>query len=403
MPPSKFKQVLLDLKLIDDVEENDLVSNLLRRPIKDLKVNTPHTTATARDFAHQADTLYLPHDETLNPLKKKKKPAKKKGKKGNKATTTTTTDTKPTKQEIIYKYALVVVDLATNHMDAEAVLSKSADEATTAIERIYKRKYLSKPKLLEVDDGTEFKGVFKQHFNNNLELRVKRTGRHRAQANVEGMNSIISNLLQRIMLKESLEKNIEMGDWVKHLPTVVKLINEYFAHKPIEIDAIDEPPTCSGNSCDILAVGTKVRVILEVPQEFINEKRLTGKFRVGDSRWENKIRYITQIFMRPANPPMYKVDEIDVAYTKNQLQVVKANEKAPVKQKKYSTTKEIEDPDDDTEEDIVKIISKKKINNRIHYRILWSDKKRTYEARTELLKYIPDMIEEYEEKIKKKK
>jgi hypothetical protein len=80
--------------------------------------------------------------------------------------------------------------------------------------------------------------------------------------------------------------------------------------------------------------------------------------------------------MRPDSPPMYKVDDIDVAYTKNQLQVIKANETAPKVVKKYSTTEEIEDPDDDTEEDIIKIISKKKINNRIHYRILWSDKKR---------------------------
>ena len=398
MPVSKFKQVLLELNLIDDVEENDLVSNLLKRPLKDKRINTPRTTATTRNFVHQADTLYLPHDETLNALKDKNKPTKKKGKKA-----TTTTDTKPTKQEIIYKYALVVVDLATSHMDAEPILSKSAEEATIAIKRIYKRKYLSKPKVLEVDDGTEFKGFFKQTFNDNLELRVKKTGRHRAQANVEGMNSIISHLLQRIFLKESLEKNKEIGNWIAHLPLVVKFINEYFSHKPVEIDAIEAPFRCKGDSCNILEVGTKVRVILEVPQEFINKKRLTGKFRVGDSRFENKIRHITQIFMRPDSPPMYKVDEIDVAYTKNQLQVVKANETAPKVVKKYSTTEEIENQDDDTEEDIIKIISKKKINNRIHYRILWSDKKKTDVARTELIKYIPDMITEYEEKIKKKK
>ena len=405
MPASKFKQVLLDLNLIDNVDENDLISNLLKRPIKDSKINTPHTTATARDFSHQADTLYLPYDETLNPNKNKKKPAKKKGKKGKKATATTTLvdkNKKPAKEDIIYKYALVVVDLATNHMDAEALLSKSSDEAAVAIQKIYKRSYLSRPKVLEVDAGTEFRKEFKHQFS-DIELRVKRTGRHRAQANVEGMNSIISNLLQRIMLKESLVKNKEMSNWIEHLPLVVKLINGYFSHKPIEIDAMDAPPTCEGDSCDILAVGTKVRIILEVPQEFISGKRTIGKFRVGDQRWDKKTRYITQIFIRPANPPMYKVDDIDVAYTKKQLQVIKSNETTPKVEKKFSTIKEIEDTDEDTEEDVVKIISKKKINNRIHYRILWSDKKRTYEARTEMLKYIPDMIEEFEANIKEKK
>jgi len=35
MPVSKFKQVLLDLNLIDDVEENDLISNLLKRPAQE--------------------------------------------------------------------------------------------------------------------------------------------------------------------------------------------------------------------------------------------------------------------------------------------------------------------------------------------------------------------------------
>lgn len=343
---------------------------------------------------HQADTLYLPHDETRN-SNQAKTPAKKKGR-GKKKTTVTTK--KSTKKDVIYKYALVVVDLATNNVDAEPLLSKSSDEATKAIQKIYKRKYLSKPHTLEVDDGTEFRGEFKDYFS-NIELRVKRTGRHRAQANVEGMNSIISNLLQRMMIKESIIKRREFGDWVTNLPTVIKVINEYFSHKPIEIDAKEAPPTCKGDSCNILAVGTKVRIILEVPVEFTSKKRQIGKFRVGDTRWENKIRHITQIFMRPANPPMYKVDDIDVAYTKNQLQVVEANEKAPKKVKIEVVPCA---GSSDGIQEVQEVIGKKKIGNKVHYNILWSDGEKSYEPRTGLIAYIPELIREYENNNKKK-
>jgi hypothetical protein len=202
------------------------------------------------------------------------------------------------------------------------------------------------------------------------------------------------------MIKESIKKRREFGDWVTNLPIVIKVINEYFSHKPVEIDAMDAPPTCNGDSCNVLAVGTKVRIILEVPVEFISKKRQIGKFRVGDTRWQNKIRYITQIFMRPANPPMYKVDDIDVAYTKNQLQVIKADEKSP-EQDKIEVGVPVEGTSDGIQE-VQEVIGKKKVGNKVHYNILWSDGEKSYEPRTGLIEYIPELIREYENNNKKK-
>lgn len=341
---SKYKQLLKDLNLIDD-DENDVVTNLLKVPKKDKPTNTPRTHVNEQNFIHQVDTLYLPHDGP-------------------------------------YKYSLVAVDLATHHMDAQPLKTKSSEEALKALQQMYKRKYLNKPHTIEVDDGTEFKDQFKAHFK-DIELRVKKSGRHRAQAVVEWMNSILSDTLNRFMLNKSIQKNREIGEWVENLPIVVKAINSLFSRNAFEIDAEKNPPRCKGDSCNLLEVGQKVRIQLDNPQEFTNGKRLHGKFRKGDIRFENRIRTITRLYIRPGQPPTYKVDDIDVAYTKNQLQLVTENEKAPK-------------ADEDGLQEVDKIIGKKKINNKIHYRILWSDGEKSYEPRTGLIGFIHDIIKDYE-------
>jgi hypothetical protein len=62
----------------------------------------------------------------------------------------------------------------------------------------------------------------------------------------------------------------------------------------------------------------------------LTDQRLHGKFRQGDVRWDKTPKPITQIYLRPNQPPMYKIgDNKNVAYTKNQLQIVPVNEIKP--------------------------------------------------------------------------
>ncbi|GFR65768.1 LOW QUALITY PROTEIN: hypothetical protein ElyMa_005539700 [Elysia marginata] len=76
---------------------------------------------------HQADLLFLPHDLI-----------------GRKT----------------YKYALILVDVASRYKEAEPLASKEATEVAAALARIYRRGPLRWPKLLQVDPGRE-EGVSK--------------------------------------------------------------------------------------------------------------------------------------------------------------------------------------------------------------------------------------------------
>ena len=80
-----------------------------------------------------------------------------------------------------------------------------------------------------------------------------------------------------------------------------------------------------------MPIGTKVRIQLDNPKDFLSSKTLHGSFRVGDVRWEPEVRVITRFYLGHNFPPMYEVDNNqNVVFTKNQLRVVSEHEKLPV-------------------------------------------------------------------------
>ena len=84
----------------------------------------PHWGVHKPNKIHQADLLFLP-DDTI--------------------------------RRLTYKYALVVVDIASRYKDAEPLTSKKLKEVAKAFEKIYSRK-LNWPEVLMVDPGREFMG-----------------------------------------------------------------------------------------------------------------------------------------------------------------------------------------------------------------------------------------------------
>mgnify|MGYP001799655556 CR=1 FL=1 len=83
-----------------------------------------HTETSLGRYIHQADLLFLTHD---------------------------------TIGQRTYKYALVVVDVASRYVDAKALTSKDSSNVAKAFEKIYSRK-LSYPNTIIVDPGKEFMG-----------------------------------------------------------------------------------------------------------------------------------------------------------------------------------------------------------------------------------------------------
>jgi hypothetical protein len=210
-------------------------------------------------------------------------------------------------------------------------------------------------------------------------------GRHRQQAVVEYKNFQIGTILNKHMLVEEINNNETSRSWVVIVPKVVKLINEHFSHEPVSVD-VDTPIRVDKNSGHSLLDGTPVRVQLDNPVGYVHGERLYGKFRAGDIRWENKIRHITRLYLRPGGVPMYQVDDVDqVAYTKNQLQVVQADENKPTNksQKKFI---------------IKKLLRRFKDKNKVMFEVLWDTGEKTNEPRSNLIKDVPDLVEAFESK-----
>jgi hypothetical protein len=325
--------------------EKTITDYLLQIPKKEKRNDTPTTDVFERNITHQIDLLYLPDDKG-------------------------------------YKYALVCVDLCyPRYVGVEKLKTKTPEAVQIALLQIYKKykKFLKLPKILECDQGSEFKGEFMNYFNKKgVFIRYKRTGRHRQQACVEAVNGVLVHGLFYTMLANEihLEKKEIVGDWIDNIDELVELLNFMKSEMPKLQVKNDKRSKLSdggkwiiatGNNQVILPVDTKVRVILEEPRNIQGDKQ-HGKFRKGDMRWENKTREIEQLSLRPNQPPMYLVDGIkNVAYTKEQLQVIPDKELPP---KEASITHHI----------VEKITDKRKFKNKIQYLVKFKNiKKESWE------------------------
>ena len=141
----------------------------------------------------------------------------------------------------------------------------------------------------------------------------------------------------------------------------------------------------------------KVRHILDYPINFINKKRTGSLFRETDIRWSPDVHIITNILIKSNQPPLYVIDNNEnVAYTKNHLQLIDANEKMPIK----SSIRKIKTTRGKDVYIIDKIVGKRKHKNKIEYLIKWKvfdDSDNTYESRKQLIEdNQKQIIDDYE-------
>jgi hypothetical protein len=331
-------------------------------PQKEKGKAVPHTTVYHKNAVHQADLIFLPHDKV--------------GKK-------------------TFKYALVVVDLHSGLTDAEPLQDKTAENTAAAIKVIYRRSILDFPNRLETDPGSEFKSAFAAlMIEHNVELRYGKKGRHRQQSVVENRNYAIGYALNLRMASIEQITGQTSRDWVSFLPTVISAFNEQTHDKASKEkkpkDPADLGPRCTKKGgCEMLEEGTKVRVILEEPRDNVTDEVLHGKFRAGDKRWDDRVRKIYQVLVRPDQPVMYIVtspesDKPDkVAYTRQQLQVVQSNEPEPDANKlKISKTNQ--------DFRVHSLQERRKKGTKVEFLVRWigyPDKKDwTWESRAKLMK-----------------
>jgi hypothetical protein len=226
-----------------------------------------------------------------------------------------------------FKYLLVVVDDASKQIDAEALKDRKAEDIITGFTKIFKRKRIIKPKYIEVDAGSEFKGKTKKYFEGlGISIRYAETNRHRQQGLVESKNHVIGRIIFMIQNNQELETGKQNKEWVKYINQIIDLIN-INSVKGLEKERQKHPltdfPVWSDNNKTLLKVGTSVRVLLNHPIEVHNDKKLSGKFRSGDIRFSKEVYLIKDILLRPDEPPLYSLDNgKSTQHTRQQLQVV---------------------------------------------------------------------------------
>jgi hypothetical protein len=307
---------------IKQKNKNDELNNLYKKPVSENRLQTPITQVFKKGIYYQADLLYMPEDKG-------------------------------------YKYILVCVDVYDGVLDCEPLKNRASSDIVKAFTKIFKRKYLKEPLIITFDLGSEFRAETEKYFS-KLGIRVNYvpTGRHRGVAVVERANQKIASILFKRMTNQELLLGIQDKQWVDDLPELVHVLNEH-TKAPLTKELTPDPivDEYTGN---LLKEGQKVRILLDYPIDAVENKRLHGKFRSTDIRWSPDIYKITHVLLKPSYPPMYLTSNNDnIARTKNQIQVVKDNEKEP--DKKFLKNH------DPNETGVIQEILDKKIENRKTY------------------------------------
>jgi hypothetical protein len=229
-----------------------------------------------------------------------------------------------------YKYCLVVVDVYDSKCDAVALKEKTQEAVYKGFKKLFKQKILEPPQIMQMDSGSEFKNKLIKDYFDDLKIVVKYTltNRHKQNSIVERKNREIGNIILTYQgLKEAKTKKISKT-WHEYLPKIIKYLNENLKPPKTNTDYWNSDVKCKNSECELLDVGDKVYHILDYPKNALGKKQ-SGKFRVGDVRFDDKPKTIGHVILSTGNPPLYILNKENsndlnksVAYGRNELLLV---------------------------------------------------------------------------------
>ena len=272
----------------------------------------PHWTVDKPNEIHLADLLFLPHD---------------------------------TMRRKTFKYALVVIDVASRYKDAEPLTSKESSEVAKSFEKIYSRK-LKWPERIIIDPGKEFMGrvtsLMKRH---NVIIQRSEAGNHRAQAFVERANRTLSERLFSFQYGKEMssDDNERSREWVERLPAVLKSMNnevtrltgkepqEVLKLKDISINASKYKYNRPVGFDEVrLSPFAKLRYLF-APGEYEGGERR----RATDPVWSLEIFELSHSKVSPDQPVMYYLSGgPKTSFVREELQVVPEDTELPPKKVK---------------------------------------------------------------------
>ena len=206
-----------------------------------------------------------------------------------------------------------------------------------------------------------------------------------------------TSLFARMSAQELLT-GVLSKEWVDDLPKIVRALNR----KTSAVKPRADKPIASGESAELIPEGTKVRVALDNPKNYTDNKQLNGRFRTTDLRWDDTVRTIKQVVITAGQPPLYLLNGTSgkykiepIGYTRNQLQVIDRKEKYPP----HSVIR-----GDNDKYIVQKLVDRKKENGKVFYQVKWRGyptSQSTWEPRSVLIREIPYDIRDFEFKLNK--
>ena len=322
------------------IEKDSLVNELTKPPKKSISIGTFNGNHLKENQYHQADILYLPNDNG-------------------------------------FKYLLVVVDIKTRKVQVRPQKSHSGKETLKNLKSIYGtgRRTLHRPQILHIDGGTEFVNSLVKNWlkANKILYRISTPFRHSQQSVVEAMNKIIGSAILKIQLNEELVEENDgeiVREWTTFIPAIIDLLNKLAKKDDFKPLKGDEKVLCKGSECRTYSEGMRVRVALN-----------RDDFRGGDIRWTKKAHTIQKVLLLPNRPIMYMVNGFRNAFYKNELKPYKE-----MKANKIIEKYEVE-----------RLVRRFKKIDKIYFKVKWKGyRKLTDEPRSQLMRDIPGVVEEFE-------
>ena len=228
-----------------------------------------------------------------------------------------------------FQYLLVVVDLATDEFDIEPLKTRDSKTVLTAMKKMFKRKYISKPfASIRTDGGPEFKDEFDKYcYENSILHKLAIPGRHQQMANVERLNRELGRLFNGYMNAIEEETGETFREWIDVVAKVRTMLND-FRKKPE-----GNPFTDIYEAPDVYIQpkykeGDIVYRISEKPLDALGRKQPTQNFRAGDYRWDMTPRKIVKVVRYSGKVPIRYILEnlANVAYAEYELKPAKEKE-----------------------------------------------------------------------------
>jgi hypothetical protein len=286
-----------------------------------------------------------------------------------------------------YRYLLVIVDLATDEFDIEPIKDKEPKTTLQAMKTIFKRPYLNKPYAsMRFDAGNEWKGVFQKYlYDESILKRTALPARHSQNSNVESLNRTLGRLFNGYMNTKELKTGKQFKEWTEAIEIIRKELNTYRKKSQSYLDNYKAPETDLSKEPKF-NIGDMVYRRLDTPENALGQKQ-SGKFREGDYKFDRQPRKIERIlYYAGKNPYRYLISGIkEASYSEGQLK--EAEEEVELFEVKQ-------------------LLSKKMIDGKPHI-LTWYygelKKDASFQPVSELNKFVPDLVKQFEESLKKKK